>query len=179
MQERTDAKATMVASEPEPWLRGTHGELEGVIRQFVHSMEQTEEDLNRWCAGLTDEEMNARPMELPPVAFHLRHISRSLDRLLCYAEGTQLNEAQKAAMRAEMDDGAIAAEVFDELKAALERSRSRAQAFSPEQYDQVRGVGRKMLPTTVGSLIVHCAEHTQRHLGQAITTAKVLMAMRR
>jgi uncharacterized damage-inducible protein DinB len=178
MQERTDAKATMVASEPEPWLRGTHGELDGVVRQFVHSMEQTEEDLNRWCAGLTDEEMNARPMELPPVAFHLRHIARSLDRLFSYAEGMQLNEAQEAAMRAEMDGGATAAEVFAELKAALERSKARAQAFSPGQYDQVRGVGRKMLPTTVGSLIVHCAEHTQRHLGQAITTAKVLMALR-
>jgi uncharacterized damage-inducible protein DinB len=178
MQERTEAKAAMVASEPEPWLRGTHGELDGVVRQFVHSMEQTEEDLNRWCAELSDEEMNARPMELPPVAFHLRHIARSLDRLLSYAEGTQLNETQKAAMRAEMDDGAPAAEVFAELKAALKRSKARAQAFSAEQYHEERGVGRKMLPTTVGSLIVHCAEHTQRHLGQAITTAKVLMAMR-
>jgi len=30
----------------------------------------------------------------------------------------------------------------------------------------------------VGGLLVHCAEHTQRHIGQAITTAKVVMAMR-
>ena len=27
------------------------------------------------------------PAVLPPVAFHLRHIARSLDRLLTYAEG--------------------------------------------------------------------------------------------
>jgi uncharacterized damage-inducible protein DinB len=35
-----------------------------------------------------------------------------------------------------------------------------------------------MLPSTVGGLLVHCAEHTQRHVGQMVTTAKVLMAMR-
>jgi hypothetical protein len=30
----------------------------------------------------------------------------------------------------------------------------------------------------VGGLLVHCAEHTQRHVGQAVTTAKVVVGMR-
>jgi uncharacterized damage-inducible protein DinB len=34
------------------------------------------------------------------------------------------------------------------------------------------GVGRKRLPTTVGGLLTHIAEHTQRHVGQAISAAK-------
>jgi hypothetical protein len=50
--------------------------------------------------------------------------------------------------------------------------------FSPASYGEVRGVGRKVLPTTVGGLLVHCAEHTQRHAGQMVTTAKVVMALR-
>jgi hypothetical protein len=50
-------------------------------------LELAEEDLKRWCGGLTDEQMEARPAGLSPVAFHLRHIARSLDRLLTYAEG--------------------------------------------------------------------------------------------
>jgi uncharacterized damage-inducible protein DinB len=166
------------AAALEPWLRGTHRGLDAVVRQFVHSMEQTEEDADRWCAGLSDEEMNERPMGLPPVAFHLRHMARSLDRLLSYAEGTQLDETQRTALRTEMDAGATTAGVLHELRTALAESKRRAQAFSPEQYNGERGVGRKMLPTSVGGLLVHCAEHTQRHLGQAITTAKVLMAMR-
>ena len=170
--------AAKASSEPEPWLRGTHRELDAVVRQFVHSMEQTEEDLERWCGGLSDEEMNARPMELPPVAFHLRHVTRSLDRLLSYAEGTQLDASQIAAMKAELDGGATKADVFVELKRGLEDAKMRACAFSPEQYNDERGVGKKMLPTSVGSLLVHCAEHTQRHVGQAITTAKLLMATR-
>jgi hypothetical protein len=39
-------------------------------------------------------------------------------------------------------------------------------------------VGKKRLPTTVGGLLVHIAEHAQRHVGEAITTAKVVVASR-
>lgn len=163
----------------EPWLRGTHGELDPVVRQFVHSMEQVEEDADRWCSGLSDAEMNARPMNLPPVAFHLRHMARSLDRLLSYAEGTQLEATQLAALKSEMDAGATIAGVFQELRRGLAESKRRAQAFTPDQYNDERGIGRKMLPTSIGSILVHCAEHTQRHVGQAITTVKVLMSLRR
>jgi hypothetical protein len=49
---------------------------------------------------------------------------------------------------------------------------------SSGSYDEVRGVGREKLPSTVGGLLVHCAEHTQRHVGQAVTTAKVVVGMR-
>ncbi|MEP6714465.1 MAG: DinB family protein, partial [Terriglobia bacterium] len=36
-----------------------------------------------------------------------------------------------------------------------------------------RRVGRQQLPTTVIGLLVHIAEHTQRHVGQAISAAKL------
>jgi uncharacterized damage-inducible protein DinB len=35
-------------------------------------------------------------------------------------------------------------------------------------------VGREQLPATVAGLLIHCAEHTQRHVGQMVTTAKVV-----
>jgi len=167
-----------ISTQPEPWLRGTHRELDAIVRQFVHSMEQVQEDAERWCAGLSDAEINARPMDLPPVAFHLRHMVRSLDRLLSYAEGTQLDATQMAALKSEMGAGATA-EVLRELRSGLAEATQRARAFTPPQYNDERGIGRKMLPTSIGSILVHCAEHTQRHLGQAITTAKVLIALRR
>ena len=166
------------ANEVEPWLRGTHGEVDALARAVIHALELAAEDVEKWCAGLTDEEMNARPMGLPPVAFHLRHIARSLDRLLSYAEGTQLDATQKAALRTEFDAGATCRQVMEELSAALHGSMERVRAFSPEHYNTDRGVGRAMLPTTVGGLLVHCADHTQRHVGQAITTAKLVVAMR-
>ena len=36
-----------------------------------------------------------------------------------------------------------------------------------------RKVGRAGLPTTVLGLLFHAAEHTTRHVGQAITTALI------
>jgi hypothetical protein len=159
---------------PEPWLRGTLQEVPAVQRGIVHALELAGEDLQRWCGRLSDEELNARPGGLPPVAFHLRHIARSLDRLLTYAEGRDLSEPQLAALKTEMDPGATRAAFFSELNSALAKSMIRVRAFDVSAFEQIRVVGRKQLPTTVAGLLVHVADHTQRHVGQAITTAKIV-----
>jgi uncharacterized damage-inducible protein DinB len=52
----------------------------------------------------------------------------------------------------------------------------RVRAFDVSVLEQIRAVGRKQLPTTVAGLLVHVADHTQRHVGQAVTTAKVVLA---
>jgi uncharacterized damage-inducible protein DinB len=175
----TPISNTAVANtDVEPWLRGTHTATDAVARAVLHALELAEEDVAKWCGGLTDEEMNARPFDIAPVAFHLRHIARSLDRLLSYAEGTQLDATQKAALKSELDEGATREGVMAEFEAALRESAQRIRAFSPERYNDERGVGRAALPTTVGGLLVHCADHTQRHVGQAVTTAKVAVGMR-
>ena len=163
---------------PEPWLRGTHTELDAIQRQIIHALELTSEDAMNWCNQLTDAEIDARPHGLEPVSFHLRHIARSLDRLLSYAEGTQLDQTQLAALRSEMNGNATTEGVMREFNAALESAKRRVLAFRPEQYNEPRAVGRAHLPSTVGGLLVHCAEHTQRHTGQAITTSKLLLALR-
>jgi uncharacterized damage-inducible protein DinB len=164
---------------PEPWLRGTLTDVPAVQRAVLHTLELAEEDLAKWCRGLSDAEMNARPANLAPVAFHLRHISRSIDRLLTYAEGKELDEAQMDALRSELDPGTSCDELFAELARALEQGASRVQAFHASQLEESRAVGKKRLPATVGGLLVHIAEHTQRHVGQAITTAKILVASRK
>jgi len=162
----------------EPWLRGTLTEMDAVRRQVLHALELAGEDVDRWCAGLSDAEMDARTFGLAPVAFHLRHIARSLDRLMTYAEGRQLSEGQMTALRSELEAGAVADEVLAEVLAGLASAAERVRAISPQTYEEPRGVGRAMLPSTVGGLLVHCAEHTQRHAGQAVTTAKVVVGMR-
>src|SRR5271154_3303923 len=88
---------------PEPWLRGTLAEVPAVPRAVLHALELAQEDLERWCGTLSDAQLNARPWGITPVAFHLRHIARSIDRLLTYAEGNQLSYAQIAAMKSELD----------------------------------------------------------------------------
>jgi len=162
----------------EPWLRGTLTEVDALRRQVLHAFELAAEDVERWCAGLSDAEMNARPFGITPVAFHLRHIARSLDRLLTYAEGAALNGAQMDALASEMESGAFAEVVLAEVRAGLGEARRRVLMISERSYEDPRGVGRAMLPSTVGGLLVHCAEHTQRHIGQAVTTAKVVIGLR-
>jgi uncharacterized damage-inducible protein DinB len=168
----------MSSTNVEPWLRGTHTEVDAVARAVLHAFELADEDIAKWCSGLTAAEFNARPFGLPPLAFHLRHIARSLDRLLSYAEGTQLDATQKTALSTELEGGATPEAVLAEFRAALRTSSYRVLAFSPEHYNAPRTVGRAALPTTVGGLLVHCADHTQRHVGQAVTTAKLVLAMR-
>ena len=161
---------------PEPWLRGTLTEVSVVQRAVMHALVSAQEDLEVWCGGFTDAELNARPAGLAPTAFHLRHLAKSLDRLPTYTEGRQLDSEQIAATKTEMDPGALHKELFMEMVSALAGSAQRIRAIDPVTFGEPRAVGRKQLPTTVGGLLVHVADHTQRHVGQAITTAKIVAA---
>jgi uncharacterized damage-inducible protein DinB len=163
---------------PEPWLRGTLTQFPAAPRGVLHALELAKEDVERWCADLTEQELLSRPAGLPSVAFQLRHIARSLDRLLNYAEGRPLDEMQMAALNAEHDSEVSREAIFGEIAAALDTSAERIRALANLDFEQPRYVGKKKLPTTLGGLLVHVAEHTQRHVGQAITTAKIVIAQR-
>lgn len=158
----------------EPWLRGTLTDVDAVRRQVLHALELTLEDGEHWCAPLTDAQMNARPFVLAPVAFHLRHIARSLDRLLTYVDGARLTPEQHAALASELAPDAITTAVLAEFRSALASAETRIRAVAPAAFEWQRHVGRQRLPTTVAGLLIHCAEHSQRHIGQAIVTAKVV-----
>jgi len=158
----------------EPWLRGTLTEVHPVIRAVLHALELAKEDLWKWCYPLTLAQLNQASPGIAPVSFHLRHIGRSLDRLLSYAEGSQLNHRQLWALRTEREPATSHARLFRELSEALHRSRARLVAFETVDLAAARSVGKKKLPTTVGGMVVHAADHTQRHVGQAITTAKMV-----
>ena len=163
----------------EPWLRGTLTEVDAVARGVLHALELAHEDVTSWCSPLFDEQLNARPAGLASVAFHVRHIARSLDRLLTYAEGGELSEAQLAALKSELQPGATRTEVFAEFDRALQQSAQRILSLAnKDYYSAARFVGKKKLPTTLGGLLVHIADHTQRHVGQAIITAKVVSAVK-
>src|SRR5271156_4138879 len=106
--------------EPEPWLRGTLAEVPAVARGVLHALELAREDVARWCETLPFDELEARPFGLPAVAFHLRHIARSLDRLLAYAEGRELSAKQLAALRAEMQPAETREDLLEEFETALQ-----------------------------------------------------------
>jgi len=169
----------MTITSVEPWLRGTLTEVDAVRRAVLHALELAREDIERWSADLSDAELESQPLGLPSVGRQMRHIVRSLDRLLTYAEGRQLSLEQMQALKTEADASASRKDLFAEFELGLSSAAQRVGTFRPESYGESRGVGRKMLPTTVAGLLVHCADHTQRHVGQMVTTAKVIEALRR
>ncbi len=162
----------------EPWLRGTLVDVPPVHRGLLHALELAKEDVERWCGELTDEQLNGRPSGIASLSFHIRHIARSVDRLLTYAEGLQLTADQISALASELDEGATARVLFSEFETALRAAAMRIRALVSVPLELPRKVGRKELPTTVGGLLVHIADHTQRHVGQAITTAKIVVAQK-
>jgi uncharacterized damage-inducible protein DinB len=138
-----------------------------------------EEDTAKWCGDLSDHELHVRPFDLPSVAFQLRHIARSLDRFCSYAEGRALTSGQFALLAGEMTGPGTIQDVFKELNQSFQNTRHRLNSIVVQSMDQPIAIGRKALPTTLGGLLVHAAEHTQRHVGQAITTAKLIVALRK
>jgi len=163
-------------NQVEPWLRGTLTDVPVVQRAVLHALELALEDLTHWCGSLNDEQINSQPAGLPSVAFHIRHIARSIDRLLTYAEGKSLTAEQLSNLQTESSSGITRQELFDELALALNDASSRIRSFAVDSLTQPRTVGRKLMPTSVGGLLIHVAEHSLRHVGQAITTAKIVVA---
>jgi uncharacterized damage-inducible protein DinB len=164
--------------QPEPWLRNTLATVPAIPRAVLHALELARENVEHWTPLLTDEEIHAQPFGLTPYAFHVRHIAHSLDRLLTYAEGEPLNVIQLSALNVELEPGMTREAMLAEFSQALREAAGRIRALPLEQIEQPRLVGGKRLPATLGGLLVHLADHTQRHAGQAVTTAKLLVAMR-
>ena len=157
----------------EPWLNGP---IEGVpphLMPVFHSFAMVREDLARYTEGLTTEDVWRRTGSLPSLGFHLRHIAHSVDRLVTYLCGDQLSEAQIAALKQEGEPGASLQELLAAIDAQLSAAEARLRTVPKDSMEEPRYIGKKRLPSTVLGLLVHVAEHTQRHLGQAITTAKL------
>lgn len=163
---------------PEPWLRGTLAGMNPHLAPLFYSFQQAREDLALYASGLTSDELWDRPYGLASVGFHVRHIAGSVDRLITYARGHQLDESQLAKLRSEAAPTGGWEELRCELDEAFAAAEVIAQGLDLNALGDARVVGRMRLPTTMAGLLVHIAEHTQRHVGQAITTAKVMMARR-
>jgi hypothetical protein len=163
----------------EPWLRGPLDGVHPLLAPTIYAYQQAREDLARWTEGLSDAQIWTRPHGLGPVGFHLQHIAGSVERLTAYLRGEQLTAAQVEAARREMDPGPGREELLRRVDESLRSSEQTIRALDPAVLEQPRAVGRKRLPTTAAGLLVHLAEHTQRHVGAAIVTAKLVSAAAR
>ncbi len=159
------------------WLTGPVPRVPTALQPAAHALLQTVEDIHRALGNMPEEDVWVTPGGAASIGFHLIHLAGSTDRLCTTARGERLTESQKAALAAEKTHPsprpalpALIADATAALHAAVEQLR----ATDPATLTDPRPVGRAGLPSTVGGLLFHAAEHSQRHAGQIVTTAKIL-----
>ena len=163
---------------PEPWLRGAIPGVDPCVAPVLYAFQQAREDLAIYVDGLSPAQIWARPYGFGSVGFHIRHIAGSTDRLVSYLANRELGPAQIAAVSAEEEPGNQSAEaLLAEMERVFRSAEAVVRSIEPARLPEPRWVGRKRLPTTVAGLLTHIAEHTQRHIGQAISAAKLAKAM--
>jgi uncharacterized damage-inducible protein DinB len=166
-------------SQPEPWLRGPVEGIPPMLMPVAHALIMAREDAERAIAELDTEALWARPGGAASAGFHAMHLAGSLDRLFTYARGEALSEAQFAALARESSPAApppAARELLRAVDDAVETALRQLRSTDASTLLEPREVGRARLPSNVLGLLFHAAEHTMRHVGQIVTTAKVVRA---
>ena len=96
---------------------------------------------------------------------------------MTYLRGECLSPEQLAALETEHDPGAGREELLAQIERVFEASEKLVRAIDPATLAEPRYVGRERLPTTVIGLLTHIAEHTARHVGQAICAARLARSL--
>jgi hypothetical protein len=162
---------------PEPWLRGPVPGIPMLLQPAAHAFVMAREDVDRFVRGLTDAQVWARPGGVPPLGFHLAHLAGSTDRLLTYARGERLSEAQRATLERERtiaDDRPGLEVLLRAWHEAVDGALAQLAATPESALLLPRTVGRAQLPSTVLGLTFHAAEHASRHVGQVVTTSRLV-----
>lgn len=166
-------------TRPEPWLRGPIPGIPALLQPVAHAFVMAREDIDAAVTGLDPRHIWIAPGGAASIGFHLAHLSGSTDRLLTYARGEPLSEAQRTWLLAEssLSESRPSIESLldrwhDTLDAVLRQLAGTDQA----SLLAAREVGRARLPSTVLGLLFHAAEHASRHVGQIVTLARVVRA---
>jgi uncharacterized damage-inducible protein DinB len=158
----------------EYWLRGSVPGIPALLQPAAHALLQAREEVNVLMAGFPAEKLWERPAGVAAVGFHLRHLTGVLDRLLTYAWGEVLDQGQLEYLAGEGVPGGEAGDLVSRFNQQIDKVLVQIASIPEGSLTNVREVGRDKIPSTVGGLIFHAAEHTQRHVGQLLVTVRVL-----
>ena len=163
-------------NKPEVWLRGPVENIPALLQPVAHAILQSKEEVNELMKIFPAEKLWEKPSGVASVGFHLLHLSGVLDRLFTYANGNSLSEKQLASLKQETQPHDITVEQlvknFDEQ---VDKAIKQLIETPENSLLEKRGVGRAQLPSNVLGLLFHAAEHTMRHTGQLLVTARILM----
>ena len=163
-------------SGPEVWLQGPVPGIAGPLQPVAHALLQAADDMDHVVNETPDGQLWSRPGGAASIGYHARHAAGALDRLFTYARGESLSDGQRSALAAE--GAALEREELQRLfHDSIERALAQLRGTDAAVLAEPRAVGRAGLPSTVLGLLFHGAEHTARHTGQAITTARILAGL--
>jgi uncharacterized damage-inducible protein DinB len=165
------------AVQPEAWMRGPIEGIDPLLMPVAHALLQARDELQRMSSQIPAQHVWLRPGGAASIGFHVKHLGAALDRLFAYARGERLSDAQKEAFRSEAESGtppASLADLVNDASAQIDRALDQLRRTASDRLLEYRGVGRAQLPSNVLGLLFHAAEHSTRHTGQLITTAKIL-----
>jgi uncharacterized damage-inducible protein DinB len=163
----------------EAWLSGPVEGVDPWLMPAAHALLHARLDVLRATDDLDPALVWRRPGGAASVGYHLQHLAGGIDRLLTYARGEMLSAAQRTALAREADPGdppATTQALAEHAVATIDRALAVVRATPHAVLLEPREVGRARLPSNVLGLLFHVAEHSARHAGQAITTAKVVRA---
>lgn len=160
----------------EAWLRGPIDGVPAALQPIAHALIQAREESRHLLQKFPADLLWTKPADVASVGFHLQHITGVIDRLFTYARGESLSADQRRTLACEgQPDNAITPEqLLDALDAQVDRALDQLRATDPHTLTDARAVGRQRLPSTVMGLLFHAAEHSQRHVGQMLVTARLV-----
>ena len=161
------------------WLSGPIPGIIPVLQPAAHAILQSQKEVQEAVQNFPEVLLWQQPVGVASVAFHLQHLAGVLDRLFTYARGEQLSALQLEALKKEgsedknihLDD--LLQQFNSQVNAAIEQLKNTKE----ESVFETRYVGRKQIPSNMLGLLFHAAEHTQRHTGQLLVTARILSSM--
>jgi uncharacterized damage-inducible protein DinB len=162
--------------KPEVWLRGALPDIPALLQPVAHALLQAREEVAAIMRDFPREHLWDRPCGVASVGFHLQHLSGVVDRLFTYARGEMLNEEQAKTLAVEEKPNAElrAEDLIEAFHRQIERALEQLRQTHEDSLTEYRAVGRAKLPSTQLGLLVHAAEHTQRHVGQLLVTVRIL-----
>jgi len=166
-------------SELEVWQRGPIDGVPALLQPVAHALLQAVEDVEKEMEHFSPDLLWKNPGGVASVSFHLKHLSGVIERLFTYARGEMLNEEQRSYLAAETvsHDNDTVYMLVDRFKKQISAALEELKTADIRTLTDKRAVGRKQIPSTVIGLWFHAAEHTQRHVGQLIVTARILKAL--
>ena len=170
----------MTTSLPEPWLRGPVSDVPSLLQPAAHAFIMSREDVDTATLGLTIDQLWNEPGGIASIGFHLAHLAGSTDRLLTYARGETLSDAQRQTLARERTlstDRPALADLLAAWQEMVGKALNQLASTPDAALLQPRFVGRQQLPSTVLGLMFHAAEHAARHTGQVVTTAKLIRGL--